>query len=126
MEEERDIVTFSDDDGNEFDLEVIDYFDYEEQEYAVLIDPEAEEDENEEADTEVYIMKVVVNGEYEEFLPADEDKMDVLSKIVEERLVDDGCGCGCGDDCDCDCDDDCDCEEHDHDCGCGCGCHDDK
>jgi hypothetical protein len=31
-------------------------------------------------------MKIVVNGEYEEFLPADEDKMEVLSKIVEERF----------------------------------------
>ncbi len=39
MEEERDIVVFSDDDGNEFELEVIDYFDYEDQEYAVLADP---------------------------------------------------------------------------------------
>ena len=35
---------------------------------------------------EVYIMKIVVNGEYEEFLPADEDKMEALSKIVEERF----------------------------------------
>ena len=31
-------------------------------------------------------MKIVVNGEYEEFLPADEDKMEALSKIVEERF----------------------------------------
>ena len=106
MEEERDLVTFSDDEGNEFELEVVDYFDYEDQEYAVLIDPEDEsEAEDEETETEVYIMKVVVNGEYEEFLPADDDKMDALSAIVEERLAccdedceecgDEGCDCGC-------------------------------
>ena len=44
MEEERDLVTFSDEDGNEFDLEVIDYFDYEGQEYAALIDAEPDEE----------------------------------------------------------------------------------
>ena len=114
MEEERDLVVFSDDEGNEFELEIVDYFDYEGQEYAVLVDPESgcscgcgcecddEECEGEhdhEHGSEVYIMKIVVNGEYEEFLPADEDKMEALSKIVEERfeeMDDEGCGCGCG------------------------------
>ena len=64
MEDERDIVVFSDDDGNEFELEVIDYFDHEDQEYAVLVDPatcECGEDECD-CETEVYIMKVVENG----------------------------------------------------------------
>ena len=108
MEEQRDLVVFSDDEGNEFELEIVDYFDHEGQEYAVLVDPEAgcscgcEHDECEdEHGAEVYIMKIVVNGEYEEFLPADEDKMEELSKIVEARFeeMDDedeeGCGCGC-------------------------------
>ncbi|MDD3400828.1 MAG: DUF1292 domain-containing protein [Eubacteriales bacterium] len=104
MEEERDLVTFSDDDGNEFELEVIDYFEHEGQEYAVLVDAEPCEDEECDCDTEVYIMKIVVNGEMEEFLPADEDKMDELIKVVEARF--DDCDC-CGDDCD-------------HDCDCGC------
>ena len=73
MEEERDVVVFSDDEGNEFELEVIDYFDHEDQEYAVLMDTEDCDCEDEECEheTEVYIMKVVVNGEMEEFLPAD-------------------------------------------------------
>ena len=109
MEEERDVVVFSDDEGNEFELEVIDYFDHEDQEYAVLMDTEDCDCEDEECEheTEVYIMKVVVNGEMEEFLPADEDKMEELIKIVEDRIAswddeDDECGC---DDC-CDCDDD--------------------
>ena len=105
MEEQRDLVVFSDDEGNEFELEIVDYFDYEGQEYAVLVDPEsgcdcgcgcecedeecADKDKHEhdhEHGAEVYIMKIVVNGEYEEFLPADEDKMEALSKIVEERF----------------------------------------
>lgn len=103
MEEQRDLVVFSDDEGNEFELEIVDYFDHEGQEYAVLIDPESgcgcgcgcecedeecegEHDHDHEHGSEVYIMKIVVNGEYEEFLPADEDKMEALSKIVEERF----------------------------------------
>ena len=115
MEEERDVVVFSDDEGNEFELDVIDYFEHEGQEYAVLMDLNAAgcECEDEECDCEgeqdVYIMKVVVTDDIEEFLPADEDKMDVLAAIVEQRLSeecdcdceDDGCGCGCGCDCDC-------------------------
>lgn len=115
MEEQKDLVVFSDDEDNEFELEIVDYFDYEGQEYAVLIDPESgcececDDDSCEcedEHGAEVYIMKIVVNGEYEEFLPADEDKMEELSKIVEARFEsmddgEDGCGCGCG----CGCDD---------------------
>ena len=42
MEEERDLVTFVDDEGNEFDLEVIDYFMHNDKEYGVLIDPDLE------------------------------------------------------------------------------------
>ena len=103
MEEmERDFVTFTDDDGNDFELDVIDYFEYEGQEYAVLMDlsEECEHDEDEECDCghDVYIMKIVVNGDMEEFLPADEDKFDVLTAIVEERLA----GDCCDDDCCCD------------------------
>ena len=102
MEEmERDFVTFTDDDGNDFELDVIDYFEY-----------EHGEDEECDCGHDVYIMKIVVNGDMEEFVPADEDKFDALTAIVEERMSGECC-----------CDDDCDCEdEHEHDCGCGC-CH---
>lgn len=93
MEEERDYVVFSDDDGNEFELDVIDYFEYEGQEYAVLMDLSeldcdcGEEDCDCAAEQDVYIMKIVVNGDMEEFLPADEDMMDTLAEIVEKRLM---------------------------------------
>jgi hypothetical protein len=114
MEEERDLVTFTDDDGNEFTLDVIDYFEYEDEEYAVLMDLSESDEESDDADDteeqDVYIMKIVVNGEMEEFLPADDDKMDVLAAIAEKRL-NEGCGCGCDE-----CNDE---EEHEHHhCGC--------
>lgn len=95
MEEERDVVVFADDEGNEFELDVIDYFEHDGQEYAVLMDLAALDDEEEcDCDHEdcdchehdVFIMKVVVDGDMEEFLPADEALMDTLSAIVEERL----------------------------------------
>lgn len=97
MEEERDVVVFADDEGNEFELDVIDYFEHENQEYAVLMDlndlPEEECDhEGEDCDCgqehDVYIMKVVVNGDMEEFLPADDALLDTLADIVEQRLAD--------------------------------------
>ena len=94
MEEERDLVTFETDDGEEFDLEVLDYFDYEGQEYAVLA--QLEEDVPEDADTEVYIMKVTEEGDDEVFLPADEDKMDALTEIVEGMIKEWECGGDCG------------------------------
>lgn len=118
MDEERDVVVFADDDGNEFELDVIDYFDHEGQEYAVLMDLSALNEcecEDEECDCgqqDVYIMKVVVNGDMEEFLPADDDKMDVLAAIVEQRLSEE-CDCGC------------DCCDEDDGCDCGCGCEHD-
>lgn len=117
MDEERDVVVFSDDEGNEFELDVIDYFEYEGQEYAILMDLsasaedecececECEDEECEESgQQDVYIMKVVVKGDVEEFLPADEELMDVLSAIVEKRLSEDcDCDCGCdGGECGCD------------------------
>ncbi|MEG1547522.1 MAG: DUF1292 domain-containing protein [Clostridia bacterium] len=122
MEEERDFVVFTDDDGNEFELDVIDYFDYEDQEYAVLMDlSELDEGEDDactcEDEQDVYIMKIVVDGDSEEFLPADDDKMEALAAIVEKRLAECDCDCDCDDECEgtCSCDG-----------GCECGCHEEK
>ncbi len=87
MEEERDLVTFVDDDGNEFDLEVIDYFEHEGKEYGVLIDPDLPDDAEY---FEVCIMEIVQHEEedLEEFLPVeDEELQNVLLKIEEERMA---------------------------------------
>lgn len=105
--EELDLVTFSDDEGNEFQLEVVDYFEHEGQQYAILFDLESEEDEN--AETEVYIMKVTEEGDDEVFLPADEDKMEELTAIVEDMLDKWECEGDCEG-----CDQE-DCDKHDSD-----------
>jgi len=83
MEElEKDLVVFTDEEGNEVELEVVDYFDYDGDEYAVMVDPAAAEED----DQDLFVFKIEVDGEYENFVPADEDKMDALSQIVEARL----------------------------------------
>jgi len=86
MEDERDLVTFTDEEGNEFDLEVIDYFEHEGKEYAVLVDAELPEEPEE--DFEVCIMEIIVNEEedMEEFVPVPDDKLDELFQIAEKRM----------------------------------------
>ena len=86
MEDERDLVTFTDEEGNEFDLEVIDYFEHEGKEYAVLVDAELPEEPEE--DFEVCIMEIVVNEEedLEEFVPVPDDLLDTLFAIAEKRM----------------------------------------
>ena len=86
MEDERDLVTFTDEEGNEFDLEVIDYFEHEGKEYAVLVDADLPEDPEE--DFEVCIMEIIVNEEedMEEFVPVDDDKLDELFAIAQQRM----------------------------------------
>lgn len=90
MDEERDSIVFEDEDGNEIELDILDYFFYEEQEYAILMDlsgvPDEDEGSEEAEPQDIYIMKVVANGDMEEFLPVDDELMDKLSEIAESRL----------------------------------------
>ena len=102
MQDERDIVVFTDDEGNDFELEVMDYFFYNGEEYAVLSDAEAEECDCEEcehdeetcdeecgcADQEVYIMKIVqMDDDMEEFVPVEDDSLlEKLISIVQRRF----------------------------------------
>ena len=89
-QDERDIVEFSDEEGNTLLLEVIDYFFYNGEEYAVLCD--ADEEAAQEADLDddedqmIYIMKVVSTTsedgeEMESFVPVEDD--DLLEKLIE-------------------------------------------
>ncbi len=91
MNEERDFVVFTDDDGNDFELDVIDYFDYNDKEYAVLVDTNDEcdcEDEECDCETNVYIMQVVVNEaeDTEEFVSPAEEDMDALIRSFSQGL----------------------------------------
>lgn len=86
MEEFRDLVTFVDDNGDEFDLEVIDYFEYEGKEYGVLIDPDLPDDAEY---FEVCIMEIVVHEEedLEEFLPVEDEELQAkLLEVAQKRM----------------------------------------
>lgn len=101
-EEERDIVEFSDEDGNTLLLEVLDYFFYNGEEFAVLGDADEECDcdhehaEDEECDCEhsLYIMKVITSTdekgeEMEEFVPVEDELMEQLIEVVQTRFSED-------------------------------------
>jgi len=92
MDEERDLVVFEDDAGNELTMEVLDYLSYEGKEYALLT--EYVEDDKDKGDddepVEVFIMEVRPVGEdQEEFVEVDEETAEKLIKIFESNDFDD-------------------------------------
>ena len=90
MDEERDLVVFEDDAGNELTMEVLDYLAYEGKEYALLTEFVEEPDEDSEEPLEVFIMEVVpVGDDQEEFVPVDEALADTLIRIFESNDFDD-------------------------------------
>ncbi len=106
---ERDLVVATDDEGNELTLEVVDYFFYNGEEYAIMTivdeeedeegnspDTDAEDDESAEAEpVDCFVMKVVAgtdeNGEeIEEFLPIEDEALESrLLDVASTRLAED-------------------------------------
>ena len=91
MDEERDLITFEDDAGNEIVMEVLDYLCYEGKEYALITEYVEDEDpEDEEGEIDVMIMEVVpVGDDQEEFVPIDDDLAERILKIFETNDLDD-------------------------------------
>ena len=92
--EERDVVEFSDDEGNTLLLEVMDYFFYNGEEFAALCDAREDPADDDPDDDPVYIMKINTfvdeNGEeMEEFVPPEEELMEKLIQIVRTRFTED-------------------------------------
>jgi hypothetical protein len=95
MEDDLDLVVFEDDEGNELTMEVLDYFFYEGQEYALLAEVQENCDACEdgceecEAEREVVVMKVVpVGDDEEEFVPVDDELSAKLLEMFEGGLFD--------------------------------------
>ena len=92
--QERDIVEFTDEQGNTLLLEVMDYFFYNGEEFAALCDAKEEASDDDPDDDPVYIMKINSftdeNGEeMEEFVPPDEALMEKLIAVVRTRFAED-------------------------------------
>ena len=88
MDEERDLVVFEDDAGNEITMEVLDYLCYEGKEYALLTEyvEDADEEADEDDTIEVMIMEVVpVGDDQEEFLPIDDELADRIMAIFDSN-----------------------------------------
>lgn len=90
MDEERDLVVFEDDAGNEITMEVLDYLCYEGKEYALLTEYVEDADEGEEDEIDVLIMEVKpVGDDQEEFLPVDDDIAEKVLAILDSNEFDD-------------------------------------
>ena len=91
MDEERDLVVFEDDAGNEITMEVLDYLCYEGKEYDLLTEyvEDADEEADEDDTIEVMIMEVVpVGDDQEEFLPIDDELADKIMAIFDSNEMD--------------------------------------
>lgn len=99
MEEMENIVTFEDDEGNTFELEIMDYFNYNGNDYVVLTDTcgcdhDHEEGcdcgcdhDHDEEGVDVYVMQVVpVDEENEEFVPIPEDIEEEVLAFADKYL----------------------------------------
>ncbi len=97
MAEERDIIVFVDEDNNEIEMEVFNYFYYNGKEYAVMAEPtECNCPSPEECTCEpveiMFAEVVPVEGSEEdvEFIPVeDEDLADKLFEIISTDAADD-------------------------------------
>ena len=90
MDEERDLVVFEDDAGNELTMEVLDYLAYEGKEYALLTEYVEDDNRDDDEPIEVFIMEVVpVGDDQEEFVPIDDALAEKLIKIFETNDFED-------------------------------------
>ena len=90
MDEERDLVVFEDDAGNELTMEVLDYLAYEGKEYALLTEYVEDDNRDDDEPIEVFIMEVVpVGDDQEEFVPVDDALAEKLIKIFETNDFED-------------------------------------
>ena len=92
--EELELYVFSDEDGNDVNVQVLDYFYYNGDEYAVMTElaegqePWTEAGGDEEA-PEIFFMEVKeVDEENVEFVPVDDDLSDKLFEIVNSEFED--------------------------------------
>lgn len=76
--EENKILTFTDDDGNNIDLELVDSFEMDGMRFAALAEPETDEDK----ESLVYIMQIISESEHEDILVQIEDE-GVLNKAFD-------------------------------------------
>ena len=85
--ENQDTVTFVDDNGVKLELEIVDYFLYDGQEYVILANMGGVEEGKSDDPVDVFIMQVnVIDEENEEFVHIDADKEDDVLEFAGKLL----------------------------------------
>lgn len=89
MEENRKILPFTDDEGNTVELELADSFELDEKQYAVLVEPEVEDSDEDEG--LVYIMEIQSDSDDEMILVEIEDEsiMEKAFEMFKQRCEED-------------------------------------
>ena len=87
MEDRNDIVVLYDDEGKEFQFEILDIIEYNDDEYAVGLPADTPEDEEE---STVFIMKIVHENDDEDILEPvkDEEELNAVFEIFKEHMDD--------------------------------------
>lgn len=94
--QEPDLIEITDEDGNVFQMEIIDYFFYNGQEYAIIADYDEEDEANNyDENVDCFIMRVNSitdeNGEeFDEFVPIEDEELENrLIAVANQRLSED-------------------------------------
>lgn len=74
MEENKNVLPFTDEEGNTVELEIVDSFEMDEKKYAILVEPETDEGDDEGF---VYIMEI----------QSDSDEEMILVEIEEDEIL---------------------------------------
>ncbi len=85
MKQKRQAVVCTDDQGREFRLDVIDRFEHRGVEYALLMDLEGVGECSSERD--IYVMRVLYDGEYEEYVTLSSAAQEEIMPLVWVRLT---------------------------------------
>ncbi|MEX1377534.1 MAG: DUF1292 domain-containing protein [Eubacteriales bacterium] len=84
MSENENFITLFDDEGNELNVEILEYFLLNGQEYVMLTDLEAEVKDN---SMDIFLMQVnLLDDETEEFVPIDADVEDEVYAFAEKLV----------------------------------------
>jgi|GEM_PF-729196 len=106
LQSEDTIVTLEGEDGHSYSCQIIDIFDFENNEYALLLNlGEAENDEEDDEKGSLVIMRLVQKGDQAIFQTIEtEDEfqkvvahVESMAKTIEPGGHDEGCGQGCAD-----------------------------
>ena len=106
----NDFVTLTDEEGNEYEFEILKEIEIDGTTYVALLPADDDDDEDDESE-DIYLVRIAYDGDDELYEVIEDDaEYDKVAAVFEKAFAEDqpaeetdGCDCGC------------------HDCDCGCG-----